>query len=390
MPSILEIARSLEPELIEIRRDIHRHPEVAWEEFRTSGIAADQCAKSGLEIRLGAAKTGVVAVLNPEKQGPILALRADMDALPIQEENEVSYKSTDSGKGHLCGHDAHTAMLIGAAKILARYKDRIPFQIRFIFQPAEELPPGGAQVMLKEGHLDGVSEILGLHVNPLLPTGCMGIRTGPFMASMDKLVIDIEGKGGHAAMPHLCDDPVLAASQLVVALQSIVARRVDPLEAGVVSICQINAGSAFNVIPSRAQLVGTVRSLAASVRSKMPEWIEEITSHVAAAHGQKSKIEYIHGTPVLVNQKAPVEAMIQDFRKLGGTHTEIKPTMGGEDFAFYLEKIPGCFAFLGAGNGSKETSNCFHHPRYNIDERALAWGSAIFVQSVFSRAGVSL
>lgn len=389
MPSPLELARAIAPELIEIRRDLHRHPEIAWEEHRTSAIAADFCEKLGLTVMRGVAKTGVIAVLNPEKTGPVLGLRADMDALPIQEENEVPFKSTHAGKGHLCGHDAHTAMLMGAAKLLVRYKDRIPFPVRFIFQPAEEVPPGGAELLIAQGHLEGVSEIMGLHVNPLLPVGCLGLRSGPFMASMDKFEISVEGVGGHGAMPHLSRDPVLAAAQIIVGLQSIVSRRVDPLDSAVVSVCQMDAGSAFNVIPSRARLIGTARSLSPNIHTGLPQWIEEIASGVAKAHGQKISMEYIRGTPVLVNQIEAVEKMGRAFRALGGEETNIKPTMGGEDFAFYLQKIPGCFGFLGAGNGSPETSQCFHHPRYNIDERALAWGAALFVQMVCDRAGIA-
>ncbi|HYG76680.1 MAG TPA: amidohydrolase [Planctomycetota bacterium] len=387
MPTALELAKAIQPELIDIRRDFHRHPEVAWEEVRTGGKAADYCERLGLSVKRNAAKTGVIAELNPGKT-TIIGLRADMDALPIREENEVEYKSTRDGKGHLCGHDAHTAMLMGAARILSRFKDEIPFTVRFIFQPAEEVPPGGAEKLIEEGHLDGVNEILGLHVNPLIPVGCIGLRTGPFMASMDKIEIEIEGVGGHGAMPHLSRDPVLAAAEMISSLQSIVSRRVDPLDSAVVSICQMEAGSAFNVIPARAKLIGTARSLSAETRNNLPKWVDEICQGVAQAHGQKVKLNYVRGTPVLVNEKNSTEKMGRAFRALGGIETEIKPTMGGEDFAFYLEKIPGCFGFLGAGDGSAETSQCFHHPRYNIDEKALAWGSALFVQMIWDRAGL--
>jgi amidohydrolase len=191
-------------------------------------------------------------------------------------------------------------------------------------------------------------------------------------------------------MPHLCRDPILAAAEIITSLQSIVARRIDPLDSGVVSVCQMDAGSAFNVIPARARLIGTARSLAPHVRQALPPWIEEIAAGVAKAHGQTISMEYIRGTPVLVNEAQATVKMGKAFRALGGTETEINPTMGGEDFAFYLEKIPGCFGFLGAGNGSPETSQCFHHPRYNIDERALAWGSALFVQMVCDRAGIKV
>jgi amidohydrolase len=387
--SPLDLAKAMQSELTEIRRDFHQHPEVAWEEVRTGTKAADYCEKLGLKVKRGAAKTGVIAEMNAGKPGPVLALRADMDALPIHEENTVAYRSTRDGKGHLCGHDAHTAMLMGAAKILTRYKDKIPFPVRFLFQPAEEVPPGGAEKLIAEGHLEGVTEVLGLHVNPLLPVGCLGLRTGPLMASMDKIEINIEGAGGHGAMPHLTRDPVLCAAEIIMALQAIVARRVDPLDSAVVSVCQMDAGSAFNVIPPRARLIGTARSLNAQTRDNLSQWIEEIAVNIARAHGQKARLDYLRGTPVLVNQKDSTEHMGRSFRALGGTESLINPTMGGEDFAFYLEKIPGCFGFLGAGDGSPETSQCFHHPRYNIDEKALPWGAALFVQMVCDRAGIA-
>ncbi|HYF51338.1 MAG TPA: amidohydrolase, partial [Planctomycetota bacterium] len=301
MPSPLDQAKAIESELIELRRDFHRHPEIAFEEVRTGGIVGDQCEKLGLNVRRGCAKTGVVATLNADKPGPAIALRADMDALPIREENEVSYKSTYDGKGHLCGHDAHTTMLLGAAKILTKYKDKIPFPVRFLFQPAEEVPRGGAEKLIEEGHLEGVNEVFGLHVNPLLPTGTLGTHVGPTMAAMDQVEIDVEGVGGHGAMPNQCLDPVLCSAEIIMGLQSIVSRRSDPLEPAVLSICQINAGHAFNVIPNKVRMIGTARSLSKSLRDKLPGWIEEIACGVAKAHGQKAKTVYIKGTTVLIN-----------------------------------------------------------------------------------------
>ena len=386
MATVLELARQLEGEITEIRRDLHRHPEIAWEEVRTGTRAADFCEKLGLEVKRNAAKTGVVAVLNGARGGPAMALRADMDALPIQEENEVPYRSTLDGRGHLCGHDAHTAMLLGAVKILSSMKEKIPFPVRFLFQPAEEVPCGGAQALLAEGHLDGVEEIFGLHVNPQLPTGVLGVRSGPTMASMDRFEILVEGRGGHGAMPHLAQDPVVTSAEIVLALQTVVARRIDPLEPAVVSVCQINAGSAFNVIPSRCHLVGTARSLAAGTREQLAAAVIAIVEGVARAHGLTAKTKYQFGTPILVNRKESIDRMARAFRALGGRESEIKPTMGGEDFACYLERVPGCFGFLGAGDGTPATAQSFHHPRYNIDEKALAWGSALFVQLVLDRA----
>jgi len=388
VPSALELARAVESELIAIRRDLHQNPETAWQESRTSAKVADYCERLGLAVQR-VAKTGVIATLNPGRPGLVMAFRADMDALPIQEETDLPFKAACPGKGHLCGHDAHTAMLLGAARILAQAREKIPFQVRFIFQPAEEVTQGGAELMLEENRLEGVSEIFGLHVNPLLPTGCLGLRSGPLMASMDRFEIEVEGSGGHGAMPHLTRDPVLAAAETIMALQAIVARRVDPFDSAVVSVCRMDAGSAFNVIPARAHLTGTARSLSRLVRERLPLWIEEIAVGVTAAHGQKAQVSYVHGTPVLVNPAEYVERMSHAFCALGGSVQEAKPTMGGEDFAFFLEKIPGCFGFLGASDGTPATSQCFHNPRFNLDERALAWGTALFVQLVSDKTGTN-
>ncbi|GMV78934.1 MAG: N-acyl-L-amino acid amidohydrolase [Planctomycetota bacterium] len=387
MSTPLAFAQEIEPEIVEIRRDFHRHPEVAFEEVRTSGKVAAYCEQLGLKVLRGAAKTGVIAELNADRPGPILGLRADMDALPIHEENEIEYRSTLNGKGHMCGHDAHTAMLMGAAKLLGKYKDRIHGRVRFFFQPAEEIPQGGAKKLIEEGHLDGVAEMFGLHVNPLLPTGVLGLKDGATMASMDRFELLVEGVGGHGAMPHQTHDPIVTAAEIVLALQTIVARRMDPLEPGVVTVGKIEAGEAFNVIPPRCKLVGTCRSLSKDVWQKIPEWIETIATGIARAHGLDAKLEYTRGTPVLNNTAPAVDEMGAAFRKLGGRDTRIRATMGGEDFAYYLEKVPGCFGFLGAGDGTPATGYCWHHPKYNIDERALAWGSALFVQLVLDRAG---
>lgn len=390
MPSALEQAKSIASELIDIRRDLHRHPEIGWEEVRTSQKIADYCEKLGLSVTRNAVKTGVVATLNGDRSGPGLALRADIDALPIQEETDVAHKSTVPGKAHLCGHDSHTAMLLGGAKLLARHKDRIPFPVRFLFQPAEEVPNGGALKLIEAGFLNGVDEIHGLHIDTTLPTGTLGTRVGPTMASMDRFDIEVEGRGGHGAMPNQCLDPVLTAAEIVLALQSIVSRRVDPIEPAVVSVTQINAGTAFNIIPARVRIVGTARSLSRQLRDRLPQWLDQIACGVATAHGQSAKTVYTHGTAVLVNDKNAVEKMNGAFRKLGGKVVEVKPTMGGEDFSYYLEKVPGSFGYIGASDGTPATSQCFHNPRFSIDENALPYGAALFVQLVCDRAGIAL
>jgi amidohydrolase len=386
MTSPLALAKEIAPELIELRRDLHQHPETAFEELRTGDKVAAYCERLGLTVERQVALTGVIATLNPNAPAPALAFRADMDALPIQEEADVPFRSTTPGKAHVCGHDAHTTMLLGAAKILAAHKERLPFPVRFYFQPAEEVTGGGAEKMVEERRLKGVGAIYGLHVNPMLGTGCIGLRSGALMASMDKFEIVVSGAGGHGAMPHLTRDPVVAAAEIILALQTVVARRMDPLESAVVSVCQVEAGSAFNAIPSTARLVGTARSLSPAVRDNLPQWIEQIATGVAAAHHQTAKLQYVRGTPVLMNPPDEVARMAAAFRALGGKVVESKPTMGGEDFAYFLQDIPGCFGFLGAGD-DPTAAQPFHSPFFKLDENALAWGTALFVQLAFDRAG---
>lgn len=386
MGNALQWARDLHPQIVEFRRRFHQHPEVAWEEVQTTAFVADQCRCAGLKVRVLDGRTGLVADLNADRPGPLLAFRADLDALPIQEEAPLSFRSKVPGKAHLCGHDAHTAMLLGAVGILGRMRERFPFPIRFLFQPAEEVVPGGAKAFIEAGYLDGVAEIFGLHVTPQLPVGTLGTRSGPLMASMDRFELTVTGHGGHGAMPHLTHDPIPVVAEIVLALQTIVGRRVDPLEPAVVSVCQIAAGHAFNVIPQECWMAGTARSLSGGTRKRLEQWIGEIGEGVAKAHGMKAALKYDHGTPVLANRAESVERMLRAFRTLGGRDQEIPATMGGEDFAYYLERVPGCFAFLGAGSESTRDSGSLHHPRFGIDEEALAWGTATFVQLALDRA----
>lgn len=386
MGNALQWARDGHSQVVEFRRRLHQHPEIAWEEVQTTAFVADQCRNAGLTVRLLDGRTGLVADLNGDRSGPVLAFRADMDALPIQEEGSHTFRSKVAGKAHVCGHDAHVAMLLGAVGILARMREQFPFPIRFLFQPAEEVVPGGAQAFIEAGFLDGVGEIFGLHVTPQLPVGVIGTRPGPLMASMDRFELAVTGRGGHGAMPHLTHDPIPVAAEIILALQTIVGRRIDPLEPAVVSVCQIAAGDAFNVIPQECHMAGTARSLSAAIRKRLPQLIGEISEGVAKAHEMKAALKYEHGTPVLSNHAESVEKMVRSFRSLGGRDQEIPATMGGEDFAYYVERVSGCFGFLGAGSESTRDAGSLHHPRFEIDEEALAWGSAAFVQLALDRA----
>jgi amidohydrolase len=386
MGNALQWARDGHPQIVEFRRRFHQHPEVAWEEIQTTAFVAEHCRTAGLNVRVLNGRTGLVADLNGERAGAVLAFRADLDALPIQEEGSQPFRSKVPGKAHVCGHDAHTAMLLGAVSILSRMREQFPFPIRFLFQPAEEVVPGGAKAFIDAGFLDGVGEIFGLHVTPQLPVGVIGTRSGPLMASMDRFELAVTGRGGHGAMPHLTHDPIPVAAEIILALQTIIGRRVDPLEPAVVSVCQIAAGDAFNVIPQECRMAGTSRSLSSGTRKRLEQWIGEISEGVAKAHEMKAALKYEHGTPVLANHSESVDKILRCFRTLGGRDQEIPATMGGEDFAYYLERVSGCFAFLGAGSESTRDGGSLHHPRFEIDEDALAWGSATFVQLALDRA----
>jgi len=387
MGNPLQWAKECHSEIVAFRRHFHQHPELAWEESETTAFLKEQCAKAGLAVRALEGRTGLVAELNADRSGPVLALRADIDALPIQEESTSPFRSKVAGKAHVCGHDTHIAMLLGAMQIMARQKDLFPFPIRFLFQPAEEVVPGGAKAFVEAGFLSDVDEIFGLHVTPQLPIGVLGTRAGPLMASMDRFEVVVTGRGGHGAMPHLTQDPVPVCAEIILALQTVVGRRVDPLEPAVVSVCQVEAGNAFNVISQEGRLAGTARSLSAAVRKRLPQWIGEISEGVSKAHGLKATVKYEHGTPVLVNRSASVEKLIRAFRSLGGREQDIPATMGGEDFAYYLEQVSGAFGFLGAGSEAVRHGGGLHHPQFEIDEEALSWGAALFVQLALDRAG---
>ncbi len=378
---IAAAANRLHNRIIAWRREIHQHPEPAFEEVRTGALVAEALESVGVDVRRGVGKTGVVGSLPVRGAGRTVGLRADMDALRLREETGLPFASRRPDAGHLCGHDSHVAMLIGAAHILAEVRDAVRNSVRFIFQPAEEIPPGGAAPMIEEGALEGVSEIFGMHVDPLLPTGAIGYRCGPSMAATDEIQIRVVGKGAHAAMPHLSADPIVAASQVVLALQTIVSRRKDPLEPAVVSVCKISAGTQFNIIPSEVAMGGTVRTLTEEVRRNMPGMIESVAQAAAAAHGCRAECKYVFGYPVLVNHASSVEKARRTARLLLGEKADIREQparMGGEDFALYVQRIPGAFLRLGSTpHGAKEPPP-LHSPRFVLDEEALWVGAAFY------------
>jgi len=385
MPLTLDVPQRLLDEVVAIRRDLHEHPELGFEETRTAAIVAERLRRLGYDVHEGIAVTGVVGVLEGGKPGKTIMLRADMDALPLPEENEVAYKSRITGKMHACGHDGHVAMLLGAAELLAARAADVSGTLVLCFQPAEE-GRGGAQAMVEEGMLErfGVERAYGLHLFSLMPTGLLGFREGPFYASSDSLEIRIDGMGGHAAAPHLSVDPILVAAEFVASVQKVVSRQIDPLEPAVVTIGAIHGGTTHNVIPSSVTMLGTVRAFDAAVRARMAERIERVLRGVCEASGATYAFEYLWRYPVTSNDAAQtqyVRALAE--RTFGAARVTLSEKhMGAEDFAFFAERVPACYFVLGS-SGGPGTSFPHHHGRFDIDEAALETGVQAMVALAF-------
>jgi amidohydrolase len=379
---IEEKSRAVEPKLIEIRRDLHRHPELSNREFRTAEKVAAFLTGLGLQVQTGIAKTGVVGLLEGSQPGPTVAIRADMDALPIQELNEVPYRSTNEGVKHACGHDVHTTVGLGVAEILSALRDRIRGQIKFIFQPAEEgAPPGeegGASLMIKEGVLEtpSVEAIFGLHVMPTIEVGSISYSAGPVWASNDTLELIISGRKTHAAYPHTGVDAITVASHALVALQTMVSRTVDAREPLIISIGVIEGGNQYNVLADQVRLVGIIRSLSPEIRASTPNRIEAVLRGVTQAFGASYTMNITPGAPVVMNDPKLVQKVVPVLEQvLGKDHVLIqKPQMGAEDFACFAEKIPGFYFFLGVRNEGRGITDMLHTPRFDVDEACLALG----------------
>ena len=373
----------LHADITEWRRDLHMHPELQYDVHRTAGSVAEKLKAFGCdEVVTGLGRTGVVGVIRGKKggSGKTIGLRADMDALPIEEASDLPYKSTVPGKMHACGHDGHTAMLLGAARYLAETRNFSGTAV-VIFQPAEE-GGGGGKAMVDDGLMDrfGIAEVFGMHNYPGMPVGAFGIRPGPMMAAADALTIDIEGVGAHAARPHLGVDTVLVGAQIINALQSVVSRNVDPLKSAVVSICMFRAGNTDNVIPQTVQLRGTARSLAPEVRDLLEKRLPVVVESTAAAYGAKAKLTYKRGYPVLVNHEKQTEFAASVAGQIAGqdkVDTGLPPMMGAEDFSFMLNARPGAFIWMGNG-----TSAGLHHPSYNFNDEAIPFGTSYWVKLV--------
>ncbi len=376
---IQKLNEELFEHIVAIRRTLHRNPELAYSEWNTAKLAADALEPLGCEIRTGVAQTGVVATLRGERPGPALALRADMDALPVQEENTFDFASRNDGVMHACGHDAHTASLLGTAAILHRLRAELPGSVRFLFQPSEEKLPGGALPMIREGALGEAFgppplAIFGQHVHPGLDAGKIGVRSGRYMASGDEVYVTIQGEGGHAAAPHLLDaDPALAAAHVLVALQAVTSRHCPPDAPSVLSIGRFIADGATNVIPDQVVLEGSFRSLDETWRFEAHEHIRRIAEKTAEAHGARVRVEIKTGYPVLCNDPASaqfVRAAAVDY--VGEENVvDLDPWYASEDFAWFLREAPGAFYRFGTRNEARNIVHGLHTPRFTIDEEAL-------------------
>ena len=376
---IFQKAESLRSDIVGLRRHFHQHPELGLKEFETAKKVEGILRDLGLETKSFVKGTGVCGYLRGAKAGKTFALRADMDALPIQEESDVVFRSKTAGVMHACGHDAHTAMLLGAAMILSERTKDLPGNVVFLFQPAEETGQG-AKEMVSEGAIEGVDGIVALHVTTQFPSGTLRYRSGPFMAAGDFFDVKITGKGGHAGLPHLAIDPITMAATAIGAVQTIISRELNPVESGVISICMMEAGrGAYNVIPESVSFGGTIRSLTPELRDYLPRRMKEVLEGIVSGMRGSYEFNLMPRFPLTVND----EGMISFVAKIAsemlgeGKVFEIKPMLGSEDFSFYLEKIPGAFVYLGVKNEAKGIVFPHHHPRFDIDEDVLITGTAL-------------
>ena len=371
-------------DVVRWRHHLHQHPEISFHEHETARFVRETLLTfPGIEVS-SPTPTSVMGRLRGRPGGPVVAVRADMDALPIQEENDFDFASQNAGAMHACGHDGHTAMLLGAAKVLSGMRDELAGEVRLLFQHAEELLPGGAQEMVAAGVMDGVDLVIGAHLWMPLAVGQVGVAEGPLTAAPDTFRIIVRGKGGHAAQPHMTVDPIAIGAEVVTNLQQVVARQVDPLDRLVVSVTRFAAGTADNIIPESAELWGTVRSFNPDLAARVPELMERIVRGITEAHGATYAFHYEHGYRSVVNDEK-VTAWVREAltEALGADHVVLgEPSMGGEDFSAFQQKAPGTFFMVGAGNPEKGITHPHHHPRFTVDEDAFAVGVAAFVSAI--------
>ncbi len=386
MPNFLQHAEELFPYTQTLRRDFHKHPELGFNEIRTGGIVAKELEALGLEVTKGVGKTGVVGYLEGSRPGPTILLRFDMDALPINEETGAEYSSTNPGVMHACGHDGHTAIGLTVAKMLHAHRDELAGSIKFCFQPSEEgtngQEVGGALMMMRDGVLESpkVEKTLSLHVWNDKPVGWLSVAKGPVMAGAELFSVKLTGKGGHGAAPNTTVDPVVAAAQIVTALQTVVSRNVPPLKPAVISVTSIHAGSAFNIIPQTAELNGTIRNFDPEVRKIVLARFEEIARGVGTAMGCEVDITLKQVTPTVINDETVTESVFKSAQTLfPEAEIETTPylTMGAEDMGYMQEQVNGCYFMIGSANDEKNLNYNHHHPKFDFDERALVTGAAL-------------
>lgn len=387
MPTALDrdTPDTVREQVIAWRRHLHRHPELSFREERTAQFVADTLAESlagvdGCEIMRPTATSVVARVIGP-RAGPVLAMRADIDALPIQEANTHDFVSSTPGVMHACGHDGHTAMLLGAARVIASRREMLRGEVRFIFQHAEEVGPGGAEELVSAGVLDGVDMVIGAHLWLQLPCGEIGVKSGPLMAANDTFRITVIGAGGHGAIPQQTIDSIAIAAQVVTNLQHVVSRNVDPIEPAVLTIARIAGGTTSNVIPGSVELEGTVRMLSPELRARIPELMERVIAGITSAHGARYTLEFDRGYRPVVNDPHATDLVRRAVIRTLGEDALVKatPTMGAEDFSAYQERAPGAFFFIGARSEERGIVHPHHHDRFDLDERALDHGTRIFV-----------
>lgn len=373
METALKKANSIKDYIINIRHELHRHPEPAFKENWTHDFIEKQLKDLGCKPKT-LNKTGLITDVGKGKKR--IALRADMDALPIEEQNSLPYKSQNKGYMHACGHDTHMSMLLGAAKLLSETENPPP--VRFIFQPSEEKIPGGAKGMIEEGALKGVSEIYAIHIEPESEIGTLILKSGVMLASADEMGITIKGRGAHAAEPHKAVDPIYASALFINQTQSLVSRKADPKSPFVISVCTINGGTAFNIIPDEVRMKGTVRTIKKELWQKAPEWIGNILKGLNISSGIDYELIYQRGYPILKNDPRKTEKVMKIAKNIfKNIELMESPIMGGEDFAYYLQEVPGTFVFMGGANKKKGIQSKLHTVNFNIDEDALPLGTAL-------------
>lgn len=388
MTTVHDHARTLTERTVATRRDLHAHPEIAFEETRTMGVVAERLRELGLEPRTGIGGTGVVAVWDSGRPGRTVLARADMDALPVPDEKTVAYRSRREGWNHACGHDGHVAVLLSVAEVLVARTD-LAGRVAFVFQPAEEVVRG-AEAMLADGALDGIAPdaSVGLHLSTMHPTGVVAVRAGPAMAAADSFRFTVHGRGGHAAKPNETVDPVLVSAHLVLALQALVSRETDPVDPSVISVTSVHGGTAFNIIPESVELKGTLRTFDADTRERLKRRIHEVAEGVARTFRATVTPDWTDGSPPVVNDEAATERLVAVATRVVGAAHVVRnaPLMGGDDMALWLQRAPGCYFFVGARSG-ESTAFPHHHPRFDLDEAALPIAVELLAEAVIDRLG---